>query len=45
MIDYPELARRSYYADFEVREACIITAILGGLAGVTIGLVIGWWTA
>lgn len=45
MTDYRTAQRRQYYADFELREACIATALIGAVIGLAAGVMLGWWTA
>ena len=47
MTDYAGQAqqRRMYYADFELRQACIATALIGFCIGMACGVLAGWWSA
>lgn len=39
MIDYRDLKQRSYYCAWEMQEIATITALLGGIVGLLIGVV------
>ena len=39
MIDYRDLKQRSYYCTWEVQEIAAITALLGGIVGLLLGIV------
>lgn len=45
MLDFARKPRRSYYADFEVRERVIVASIISGIVGAIAGVLIGWRTA